>query len=369
MAGFATFEIKRQAVVAAPKAGKKALDLGNKAGKRYVVVTALVPLEEQIAAYNKAFLDVDYKQPQHDEMPEYTGFYVERAEVSPSEKDADPKWDEAKKSAVVIWNEKNQWAGTDPEIVDLKYIYGVREDRMGRRGEVSSASPLVFPLGRRIDGHWGAEVAHEPEILLAEHVPAREDVRQPIEEASDKAADHAPDIEKIEEDSKRNDSRLVAPSRLERMEGAPPKYCALAILRFFRGDGDDVSLPGGAGLAKSKLQRPHGPHLTDPAFAKKVDPPHGVVGAEQPRPRARGRPRVGPQRDRFAFRDGRAGSESDDHEVAQGFGGQRRTRTSPSPARSWCGGVCSIFTAYSKSRRRRRRQWVAICMGRRGTEA
>ena len=34
-----------------------------------------------------------YKQPQHDEMPQYIGFYVERAEVLPSEKDADPKWD------------------------------------------------------------------------------------------------------------------------------------------------------------------------------------------------------------------------------------------------------------------------------------
>ena len=263
VAGFATFAIHPQPVADA-RPRRDLPSSGDKAGKRYVVVTALVPLEEQIAAYERTFLDVAYKQPQHDARPQYLGFYVERAEVLPSEKDADPKWEPETSSVEVIWKERSHWARTDPEIVNLKHIApqeggGRFRDEMGAGG-----SPLVFPLGPRTDGHWGAEVAHEPEIPLAERAQRVEQPRQPMETPDQ--SDRPPRMG--EEDVDRNPGlRPVEPIRMERTDASPPKY---ALLRFF-----DFTVDTGTMYryrVSLVLRNPNykvpAKHLKDSAFAK-----------------------------------------------------------------------------------------------------
>ncbi len=89
-------------------------------------------------------------QPQFDDRPQYFGFYIERMEVLPSEKDANPKWDAEKSSVLVIWNEKKQWARVDPEIVDLRYIYGGQAGGGLARtvpGDDLRRQPAGLPLG------------------------------------------------------------------------------------------------------------------------------------------------------------------------------------------------------------------------------
>ncbi len=135
-------------------------------GMRYVVLTALVPLERQTAAYQKAFDGVTYQIPQNDAEPVYARFNVKRVVVPSSGRNHEFNWEAEKPidSAKAIFNAKRQWQGTGQEIVDPRFLYGQSQGsvRGGRSGE-STTDPLVFPLGPTTHG-WGTEVAHLPEI-------------------------------------------------------------------------------------------------------------------------------------------------------------------------------------------------------------
>ena len=264
VAGFATFAIHPQPVADA-RPRRDLPSSGDKAGKRYVVVTAFVPLEEQIAAYERTFLDVAYKQPQHDARPQYLGFYVERAEVLPSEKSADPKWEPETSSVEVIWKERSHWARTDPEIVNLKHI-------APQEGEGRFRDEEWGPAAAR----WSSRWVREPTDIGGRKSPMnrRFPWRSALNASSSPASPWKPRTSRTarrasgEEDVDRNPGlRPVEPIRMERTDASPPKY---ALLRFF-----DFTVDTGTMYryrVSLVLRNPNykvpAKHLKDSAFAK-----------------------------------------------------------------------------------------------------
>jgi hypothetical protein len=126
---------------------------GGTRGQRWIVVTGLVPLEQQQAAYAEVLKQSVLQDPQRDE-PKYLGYFVERVEVNDSGDAAKPDWEKVRPivSIDAIKEAAKQWASAaDADVVDTKFLL----------------QPLVFPLGPLTGEHWDASVAHEPEIALA----------------------------------------------------------------------------------------------------------------------------------------------------------------------------------------------------------
>jgi hypothetical protein len=120
-------------------------------GKRWVVLTALVPFEKQKEAYAEAFkAAVDYNAQR--DQPIYDRYSVERLEVASAGEAANPNWDKATKftSSTEIDKVQKQW----PQ--QSKAIDGVAPQYV--------ETPLVFPLGPLTGRDWDASVAHDPEI-------------------------------------------------------------------------------------------------------------------------------------------------------------------------------------------------------------
>jgi hypothetical protein len=119
-------------------------------GKRWIVVTGLVPIEKQEAAYLEAF----QASPGYDaarDCPQYIGYWVQRLEVTGQEGELD--WSKAKEflSRKEMKAAQEEWASNrEMEIVDPKYLNNA----------------MVFPLGPMVNRTWDADVAHEPEIPL-----------------------------------------------------------------------------------------------------------------------------------------------------------------------------------------------------------
>ena len=125
---------------------------GGTRGQRWIVLTGLVPLEQQQAAYAEVFKQAVFQDPQKDE-PAYLGYFVQRAEVGNSGDAAKPDWEQVPliTSRKAIKDAESQWSSSkDTDVVDPKFLI----------------HHLVFPLGPLEGEHWDASVAHEPEIAL-----------------------------------------------------------------------------------------------------------------------------------------------------------------------------------------------------------
>jgi len=131
-------------------------------GQRWVVVTGLVPYEEQIESYQEAYSKVEDYSPEFDGAPDYVYYYVERAEVLDGQPADEPEW------RLMPRPKETQWATTRSEVADLMYV----TDKNAR---------LVGALGPWVNGQWDEDVAHPPEIPLASREGEPDSGRQPEE--------------------------------------------------------------------------------------------------------------------------------------------------------------------------------------------
>ena len=114
-------------------------------GVRWVVLTALVPYEDQVAAYREAFKD----NSRPSDVVEYWGYIVERTEIN--DRGEEVKNDVFKIAGPTIQEFKNRWASASNEIAPPPAL-----DPM-----LTSVLP---PLTHR---PWGEHVVHPPEIMPA----------------------------------------------------------------------------------------------------------------------------------------------------------------------------------------------------------
>lgn len=110
-------------------------------GRRWVVLTGVVPVGRQLAAYREAFSRSQYTGPA--DVPQYVYYRVERAEVPGLAAGAEPQW-----RALNIrqaFEQAKGWGGKTGDLIPQRFIHPV----------------LTFPLAPRVDKNWGPEVAHE----------------------------------------------------------------------------------------------------------------------------------------------------------------------------------------------------------------
>ncbi len=121
------------------------------AGKRWVVVTGLVPYRKQLAEYLAQFQDAGVYNPAKD-VPTYVGYIVQRAEVIPGDK-REPTWS---KPEIVINAARHlppKWGGQiQEEIAESRFVW----------------PPVTSPLPALLDGTWGNEVVSPPQIPVAQ---------------------------------------------------------------------------------------------------------------------------------------------------------------------------------------------------------
>ncbi len=124
-------------------------------GKRWVVVTGLVPIERQEAAYAEAFRTAMGYDPQTDYRPNYLGYWIQRVEVAGPSEAANPDWSKATEfiSTKATAKAMEEWSPAG-EVLNPEYI----------------EQNLVFPLGPLVNRTWDASVAHEPEIPMPKAV-------------------------------------------------------------------------------------------------------------------------------------------------------------------------------------------------------
>ena len=193
------------------------------AGRRYAVLTALVPLDQQTAAYQDAFNGVGLVQ-ELDNAPFYHNFVVQRAVVHPGGQSQELDWEPEKgaDATSVMRAAVADWQGAAPEVADLKFIWsrgnqgtqaaGAGGGKPGR----TEINPLVFPLGPLVGRSWGQEAVHEPEIPLKSS-PAPAAPRDRVGPVEPPPNDDAAPVTK-------------APPPVAPEEELVPKY---ALLRYF----------------------------------------------------------------------------------------------------------------------------------------
>ena len=114
--------------------------------RRWVSITAVVPVSEQRAIYERYFSNAEgYNQNQ--DLPKYLLARLQRVEVSPGDTEKeliwpepDPWFPDTSKQQVppaetaqgrLFFDEHDHWAATAPEIVDPKFVHGQLTARLG----------------------------------------------------------------------------------------------------------------------------------------------------------------------------------------------------------------------------------------------
>ncbi len=133
-----------------PVSGSIPAALHPNLGKRWAVITGLVPLKKQKQAYEEAFEYTLGRDPARD-VVHYLGFFIQRAEVSRNPQSPDGLvWEDLPRSTLLIPSACDAWNNTAPEVVTPTFVH----------------QRLTFPLGPLQGECWGEEVAHAPEIPL-----------------------------------------------------------------------------------------------------------------------------------------------------------------------------------------------------------
>jgi len=122
-------------------------------GRRWVVLTGLVPAHKQQEAYQQTFQNSEWFNPATD-IPQYVGYRVERAEVTPD--GATSQW--VKLDVAQAVREAASWSNTLDDTIDPRFI----NER------------LTFPLGPLASGRWGYEVVH-PDLVGPPYELVRKD--------------------------------------------------------------------------------------------------------------------------------------------------------------------------------------------------
>ena len=97
------------------QAGADAVAAGPTRGQRRVVLTGLVPLEKQEAAYAEVLKQSVFFDPQKDD-PDYPGYWVQRVEVNNSGDAANPDWEQSAANHI----ENCHRAGGGPVVVVIE---------------------------------------------------------------------------------------------------------------------------------------------------------------------------------------------------------------------------------------------------------
>ena len=121
-------------------------------GQRWIVLTALVPIEKQELAFIEAFRNSKFFDPQND-VPRYLGYWIERVEVAGPSEAAKIDWKKAREiqSSKAMKEAMSKWAQSGgTEVVEQKYLH----------------ERLVFPLPPLIGNQWDENVAHPKEIPI-----------------------------------------------------------------------------------------------------------------------------------------------------------------------------------------------------------
>ncbi|MCE5304047.1 MAG: hypothetical protein LLF97_13195 [Planctomycetaceae bacterium] len=191
-------------------------------GERWIVLTGLVPLEQQEQAFYDAFRTSIHYDQQKD-APVYYGYWVERVEV-PDGSTAEPDWSKAEKFVSKEATDKalQQWGGSaqNADLVASQYL--VPDFR------------LAFPLGPLARRDWDASVAHEPEIPLiranseTEIQPAPESTTN---ERRSQTTKSGPDSPFGVLDGQHGDRR--APEVVERVQTEDNRTPPYRLFRFF----------------------------------------------------------------------------------------------------------------------------------------
>ncbi len=142
-------------------AGRGAIAKDNNsgtAGKRWVVVTGLVPYKKQLDEYRAKFEGAAWNDP-HEDVPKYIGYFVQRAEVGAAATGG-RRWTkfwmfppfDPKESAAEAARPRAK------EIVDARFL----------RFPLTAPPSLAAPLPLLMDSTWGKEAAFPPQIPLLE---------------------------------------------------------------------------------------------------------------------------------------------------------------------------------------------------------
>jgi len=123
-------------------------------GQRWIVVTGLIPIEEQERAYRETFQNAEYRDANKD-TPQAIYYWVERAEVGSPGATGQLNWTELHTYRAL--NVMTLWSSPAQEIVHPKYLHA---------SSLQGSVPMAFPLPPRATGDWGPEIAHEPSIPL-----------------------------------------------------------------------------------------------------------------------------------------------------------------------------------------------------------
>ncbi len=121
-------------------------------GQRWIVLTALVPIEKQELAFIEAFRSSKFFDPQND-VPRYLGYWIERVEVAGPSEAANIDWKKARKiqSNKAMKEAMSKWSQSGgTEVVEQKYLH----------------ERLVFPLAPLVGSQWDENVAHPEEIPI-----------------------------------------------------------------------------------------------------------------------------------------------------------------------------------------------------------
>lgn len=122
----------------------------HKDGKRWALVTGLIPIREQFDIYLAAFANATHTDPMRD-TPLYTIYNIERCEVTPS---GNGEWQSLDAFSALMKTEVPKWQGMSPEVVDPTFI------------AARALLPLAFPLPPVLNRDFGKEATHAPEIPL-----------------------------------------------------------------------------------------------------------------------------------------------------------------------------------------------------------
>jgi len=182
-------------------------------GKRWVVVTGLIPYVEQLTEYKKLFDNAMFTKPELD-APQYDGFEVERAEITPGSSEL--AWQPIDVIAA-IGKELKEFAGAGerPIVVDRKFM------------EQFVCEPLPPLVGSQPD----ASMAHEPEIPFALQVKDKETEQKPAAEQA-KPADVDNPLKQLGENFQPPAVQVIGPAAGSGT-AAKPEVTPVRLFRFF----------------------------------------------------------------------------------------------------------------------------------------
>ncbi len=126
----------------------------NYVGRRWAVITGLIPVKKQLDLYVSSFSSSVYTAPDRD-TPAYYFYDVERAEILPGSNPANLEW---KKLSVFDAIKKDQllWAGMAADPVDPTFLAPL---------PTGQAIPMAYPLPP-VAKRFGEEVTHPPVIPM-----------------------------------------------------------------------------------------------------------------------------------------------------------------------------------------------------------